>query len=450
MRISSKTLIDLSILCWTRDSGDNMVDRSAIVMPLISAGSIAARVFTKGFDGMARIVAVLTILFFAISSAGAKPKQASSGVDNRTASILVDAASGAILHQANADALRYPASLTKIMTLYMVFDALDDGLLRLDQRIKTSPLAARQQPSKLGLAAGETIRVEDAILGLVTKSANDASVVLAEAVAGSEAEFALRMTAKARALGMTRTTFRNASGLPDRLQQTTARDMATLALAMLRDHKRRYGYFSRSEFTYDGAVHANHNRLLNAYEGMDGIKTGFINASGFNLVASATRDGRRLVGVVFGGNTAALRDREMVRLMDAGFNGRPFASPPATLMVKNGETEEGAWARVSSGPAGAQSGLYRARRDRRARVGVRRAGRRLRPVAGGGERGEAGGQAGPRAVGQSDRGRPDRQQEQALSRPYRRPVAAGSSERLQGAQDEGRRLPGRHPLIPTR
>ncbi len=290
---------------------------------------------------MARIVAVLTILFFAISSAGAKPKQASSGVDNRTASILVDAASGAILHQANADALRYPASLTKIMTLYMVFDALDDGLLRLDQRIKTSPLAARQQPSKLGLAAGETIRVEDAILGLVTKSANDASVVLAEAVAGSEAEFALRMTAKARALGMTRTTFRNASGLPDRLQQTTARDMATLALAMLRDHKRRYGYFSRSEFTYDGAVHANHNRLLNAYEGMDGIKTGFINASGFNLVASATRDGRRLVGVVFGGNTAALRDREMVRLMDAGFNGRPFASPPATLMVKNGETEEG-------------------------------------------------------------------------------------------------------------
>lgn len=283
---------------------------------------------------MARIVMVLTILFFAVSSADAKTKQAASAVDNRTASIIVDAGTGAVLHQANADEARYPASLTKIMTLYLVFDALDQGALRLDQRIKTSALAARQQPSKLGLAVGESIRVEDAILGLVTKSANDASVVLAEAVAGSEVEFAQRMTMKARQLGMSRTTFRNASGLPDRAQQTTARDMATLGLAMLRDHKRRYGYFSRSEFTYDGAVHANHNRLLNAYEGMDGIKTGFINASGFNLVASATRDGRRLVGVVFGGNTAASRDREMVRLMDAGFNGRPMA-PPSTMMVKN-------------------------------------------------------------------------------------------------------------------
>lgn len=277
---------------------------------------------------------VLTILFFAISSADAKTKQAASAADNRTASIIVDAGTGAVLHQANADEARYPASLTKIMTLYLVFDALDQGALRLDQRIKTSAFAARQQPSKLGLAAGDTIRVEDAILGLVTKSANDASVVLAEAVAGSEVEFAQRMTMKARQLGMSRTTFRNASGLPDRAQQTTARDMATLGLAMLRDHKRRYGYFSRSEFAYEGAVHANHNRLLNAYEGMDGIKTGFINASGFNLVASATRDGRRLVGVVFGGNTAASRDREMVRLMDAGFNGRPTA-PPSTMMVKN-------------------------------------------------------------------------------------------------------------------
>ncbi len=281
---------------------------------------------------MARIVTILTILFFAISTADAKPKQKSASQSNRTASILVEAGSGAVLHQANADELRYPASLTKIMTLYLVFDALDQGALRLDQRIKTSVLATRQQPSKFGLAVGETIRVEDAILGLVTKSANDVAVVLAEAIAGTEAEFAREMTVKARQLGMSRTTFRNASGLPDRLQQTTARDMATLGLAMLRDHKRRYSYFSRSEFAFDGVVHANHNRLLNAYEGMDGIKTGFINASGFNLVASATRDGKRLVGVVFGGNTAALRDREMVRIMDAGFNGRPHSSPP-TMMV---------------------------------------------------------------------------------------------------------------------
>jgi D-alanyl-D-alanine carboxypeptidase len=205
------------------------------------------------------------------------------------------------------------------MTLYLVFEALETGKLKLHQRLHVSAHAASQEPSKLGLNPGETITVESAILGVVTKSANDASVVLAEAVAGSESVFADRMTVRARQLGMPRTTFQNASGLPNTAQQTTARDMATLGAAMVRDHPRYYPYFSRTSFSYDGATYANHNRMLNSYDGVDGIKTGFIRASGFNLVASAVRDGRRLVGVVFGGTTGATRDVQMAKLLDAGF-----------------------------------------------------------------------------------------------------------------------------------
>jgi len=235
------------------------------------------------------------------------------------AALVIDPASGHILHEENADDLNYPASLTKMMTLYLVFDALDSGRLRLDQKLKVSPHAAKQPPSNLGLRPGETIAVRDAILALVTKSANDVAAVVAENMAGSEPEFAVLMTAKARQLGMARTTFRNASGLPNDAQKTTARDMATLAMALLRDHPDRYAYFSTNSFKYQGNQYRNHNNLLGAYDGTDGIKTGYIRASGFNLVASVTRQGRRLIGVVFGGQTGRARDSQMVALLNKGF-----------------------------------------------------------------------------------------------------------------------------------
>jgi D-alanyl-D-alanine carboxypeptidase len=275
---------------------------------------------------MHRLLVALLFTFLAASGAWAKNAPTKSTnqrapVDNRTASILIDAESGAVLHSDRADELRYPASLTKIMTLYLVFEALDHGKLKLNQRLPVSAFAAAQEPSKLGLNPGETITVEAAILGVVTKSANDAAVVLAEGVARSESAFADLMTRRAHELGMAQTVFRNASGLPNPAQQTTARDMATLGVAMVRDHPRYYPYFSRTSFSFEGAVHANHNKLLNSYDGVDGIKTGFIRASGFNLVASAVRDGRRLVGVVFGGSTAATRDLQMAKLLDNGFGG---------------------------------------------------------------------------------------------------------------------------------
>lgn len=255
--------------------------------------------------------ALIAVAVFAV---GGGPADAA-----RYASILMDARSGQVLNETNADTITYPASLTKIMTLYMVFEALEKGRLRLDQRFPVSKHAAAQSPSKLDLRVGETVGVQDLILGLVTRSANDAAVVIAEGMAGSELEFARRMTKRARELGMARTTFRNASGLPNPHQQTTARDMATLGRAVWRDHPRRYRYFATEEFVWRGQAIRNHNGLLGRYDGVDGIKTGFINASGFNLVASAERNGRRLIGVVMGGTTARGRDAQMAGLLDAGF-----------------------------------------------------------------------------------------------------------------------------------
>lgn len=232
------------------------------------------------------------------------------------AALVIDAASGEELHNTNADDRVYPASLTKIMTLYLVFDALEGKRLRLDQALPVSQHAANQAPSKLYLQPGQTITVEQAILATVTKSANDAAVVLAEALGGSEPEFARMMTAKARALGMTQTSFANASGLPNPAQESTARDFSRLALAMIKRFPKYYTYFATDEFTYKGAVYRNHNKLLGSYDGTDGIKTGFINASGFNLVASVRRGDQRLIGVVFGGRTGAQRDRQMEALLD--------------------------------------------------------------------------------------------------------------------------------------
>ncbi|MEO1091591.1 MAG: D-alanyl-D-alanine carboxypeptidase family protein [Pseudomonadota bacterium] len=254
----------------------------------------------------------------------------------RYASIVIDAQTGAVLHEEQADRWVYPASLTKMMTLYMAFEAIEDGRLRLDQELPVSRAAAAKPPSKLGLRTGQTISVRNTMLALVTRSANDAAVVLGEAIGGTESGFGRMMTKRARALGLRSTTFRNASGLPNTEQRTTARDMARLGLRLQRDFPQYYGYFSTRKFAYGGRTYGNHNRLLGNYRGTDGIKTGYIRASGFNLVASVERDGRRLIGVVIGGRTAKSRNAHMVELLDAAFTEagrRPvvFAVGPSPL-----------------------------------------------------------------------------------------------------------------------
>ena len=231
------------------------------------------------------------------------------------ASIIVDGNSGAVLTATNPDSLRHPASLTKIMTLYLLFEKLEQGKLSLDSEMEVSEHASEQAPTKLGLRPGSTLRVEDAIKGLVTRSANDAAVVIAEAVGGSESDFAKMMTRKARALGMSRTVYRNASGLPNDEQVTTARDQSILGRAIQDRFPRYYRYFSTSVFTYRGQAIRNHNRLLGNVEGVDGIKTGYTRASGFNLVTSMHRGNRFLIGVVLGGRSGGSRDAIMRNLL---------------------------------------------------------------------------------------------------------------------------------------
>lgn len=265
-----------------------------------------------------RVVAAIALLGTLFLAAGA-PEAMAKPV---AASIIVDAETGEVLSRSNADTSTYPASLTKVMTLYLLFDAIDRGQISLEDNIRFSANAAGEPATNLNTKAGYTIQVETAILALIIRSANDVATAVAEHIGGSEAEFARMMTKKARELGMTKTTFRNANGLPNADQRTTARDMATLGIAMLRDHPDYYGYFSRSKFSYRGVSYATHNRVLRKFSGADGMKTGFIRASGFNLVTSAARDGRRLVGVVLGGSTAASRDKQMINLMAAGFKQR--------------------------------------------------------------------------------------------------------------------------------
>jgi D-alanyl-D-alanine carboxypeptidase len=230
-------------------------------------------------------------------------------------SIIVDGNSGATLASNNPDGSRHPASLTKIMTLYLLFERLDAGKMKLDTEMPVSEHASEQDPTKLGLLPGQTIRVEDAIKGLVTRSANDAAVVIAEALAGNEDDFAKLMTRKAHMLGMSKTVYRNASGLPDDAQVTSARDQATLGRAIQDRFPRYYRYFSTSEFTFRGHSISNHNHLLGTVEGVDGIKTGYTRASGFNLVTSMRRGNRHLVGVVMGGHSGSSRDAIMRSLL---------------------------------------------------------------------------------------------------------------------------------------
>ncbi len=257
------------------------------------------------------VCAVLTVCF--VLGATALPAHA------KYASYVVDADTGEALHGTNEETRNYPASLTKMMTLYFIFDRIESKRWTLDTRLKVSSRAARQPASRLGLKANTTITVEQAILALVTKSANDVATVVAENISGRERNFALKMTAKARSLGMSKTTFRNASGLPHRAQLSTAKDMSILARALLRDFPKYYHYFSTSSFTFEDRTHTNHNKLLKSYPGADGFKTGYIRASGFNLVASATRDGRRIIGVVFGGRSSGHRNRHMASLLDKSF-----------------------------------------------------------------------------------------------------------------------------------
>lgn len=244
------------------------------------------------------------------------------------ASLIMDAATGRVLHAANPDDRNYPASLTKMMTLFMLFEALDTGRVSPSTRMSVSKHAASQPPSKLGLKPGATIVVKDAVQALAVKSANDVAAVVAEHLGGTERNFARAMTIRARQLGMTRTTFRNASGLPDADQLSTARDMATLARTLIHDFPHHYHVFSARSFSYGGHRYRNHNRLLGTYSGMDGIKTGYIRASGYNLVASVKRNGRRLIGVVFGGKSSAQRNTHMAALLDQGFGD----SKPTTLV----------------------------------------------------------------------------------------------------------------------
>ena len=255
--------------------------------------------------GVISFASVVAFLAFAGNPAAAAPY----------ADIVVDANSGAVLHQTNPDAKRHPASLTKIMTLYLLFEQLEAGKLKLDSSLKVSQSAAEQSPTKLGLKAGSTIAVEDAIKGIITRSANDAAVVVAEAIAGSEDDFAALMTRKAKTLGMSRTVYKNASGLPDDDQVTTARDQSMLGRAIQERFPKYYKYFQTRSFSFRGQSISNHNHLLGRVDGVDGIKTGYIRASGFNLVTSLHRGNRYVVAVVMGGSSAGSRDARMRELI---------------------------------------------------------------------------------------------------------------------------------------
>jgi D-alanyl-D-alanine carboxypeptidase len=238
---------------------------------------------------------------------------------SKYAAILVDAGNREVLYANGADLIRHPASITKIMTLFLAFDEIDAGRLRLTDRVPISRFAASQRPSRLGLPAGQSISVENAIRVIAVKSANDIAVAMAEKIGGTEANFAAMMTRKARSLGMRNTVFVNASGLPDKKHVTTARDIALLSSALIRTHPRDYAYFSQQKFEYEKLKFANHNKLLGKLPGMDGIKTGYTVDAGFTLAASAVRNGRRLIAVVLGEPSLAARDRDVTALLDTGF-----------------------------------------------------------------------------------------------------------------------------------
>ena len=302
----------------------------------------SVRVWVERRRTLALVGVAAASLVIAIASpaeAARRKVRSGGGYSPPTASIVVDAKTGKVLSADNPDAIRHPASITKVMTLYLLFEQLEAGKVRLNTPFTVSAHAARQSPSKLGLPPGQTIEVEDAILALVTKSANDIAVVVAENLAGSEDEFAERMTRKARQLGMSRTVYRNASGLPDPEQVTTARDLSLLGRAIQDRFPKYYTYFNTRVFNYAGSSMRNHNRLLGRIEGVDGIKTGFIGASGFNILTNDKTDSRHVVAVVLGGRSAASRDNTMAELIGDNLP-RAYAGARIAPPVGEGSSRE--------------------------------------------------------------------------------------------------------------
>ncbi len=289
---------------------------------MIASGFKCSRVPCKRATALLIGVVLLSFvvsLLLGPSSAQAATKRKSSGPNNRYASIVIDADTGAVLHESSADKQLHPASLVKMMTLLMAFDALQKGNLTLNTRLPVSSYAASQSPSKIGLKPGSSILVKDAIYALVTKSANDVAVAMGESIGGSESRFAAMMNQKTREIGMTSTRFVNASGLHHPSQVSSARDIAKLSRYIIRNYPAQYKYFSTAKFSYKGLTHRNHNRLMETYQGMDGIKTGYIQPSGFNLAASAVRGNHRLIAVVFGGRTTQSRNDHVAALLNQGF-----------------------------------------------------------------------------------------------------------------------------------
>ena len=288
-----------------------------------------------------------------VALAVASPSLADAQIgSSRYSSIVIDNASGRVMEAANADSLRYPASLTKLMTLYMAFEALKGHKVTLGQNVPVSGHAASMEPSKLGLLPGTYFTVSDAILAIVTKSANDAACALGELLGGDEDRFGQAMTLRARALGMTNSTFRNASGLPDPEQTTTARDLALLAHHLVQDFPEYYHYFSEPVFYFHGRAIPNHDHMLQAYDGADGLKTGYTQAAGHNLVTSAMRGGVRLVGVVMGARSNPERDLHMASLLDDGFE---QLGVPVTRHVPSRFREPSLVAAADSAPVPAAS-----------------------------------------------------------------------------------------------
>jgi D-alanyl-D-alanine carboxypeptidase len=277
--------------------------------------------------------AIFSLVFGAVSAPAGAARLAAGPAGPIYEAIVLDAETGQVLRELNPDAVTYPASLTKMMTLYLTFEALNQGRLRLDQALPVSEAAATKAPSRLGLQPGQGVTVRDLILAIVTKSANDAATVLAEGLGGgSEANFAQLMNQKAQQLGMTRSHYDNASGLPDPQQLTTARDVARLSLALYRDFPREYRYFAVTKFDFNGATVNGHDHMLGWYPGADGIKTGYTEASGFNLATSAVQNGHRLIGVILGGRSVRSRDEAMAQLLDLGFG--DVARQPNVLVAQ--------------------------------------------------------------------------------------------------------------------
>ncbi|MBA4800767.1 MAG: serine hydrolase [Euryhalocaulis sp.] len=272
----------------------------------------------------------------------------------RYASLVVDLESDTIIHARNADELRYPASLTKMMTLYMAFDALEAGELGLTDKVVMSKHSAGQPPSKLYIKPGDSLTVEEAIYALVTKSANDVAAALGERIGGSEWRFARMMTAKAKELGMTRTRFRNASGLPDEEQVTTATDMYLLSRALMENHPGYFGYFNTERFEFKGRGYGNHNNLLGRVTGVNGIKTGYTRASGYNLAASVERDGHRLIAVVLGGSTSRIRDAHMEDLIERSYEAIDEGVVNPTFVALNDSGTAPSSGFVTAAPRGPQ------------------------------------------------------------------------------------------------